>query len=120
MYVNGYVIAVPDENKDAYVKVAHAFLEIAKDYGVIEIVENWERDVPDGEQTDFRRAVNAKAGERIVFSWVIWPDKKTEEEGHKKMWDDPRMKDFGEMPFDGKRMILGGFEPIVRFHKDAG
>ena len=117
MYVNGYILAVPEEKKDAYVAATKIFAEVAKDFGALEIFENWELEVPDGEQTDYRRAVKALPGEKIVFSWVVWPDRKTGAVAHKGMWDDPRMKDMGKMPFDGKRMIMGGFEPILTYHK---
>lgn len=80
---------------------------------MIEIVEAWEADVPDGKLTDFRRAVNLEEGEKVVFSWVIWPDKATADAAHEKMMADPRMEQMGEMPFDGKRMVFGGFEPIL-------
>ncbi len=112
MYINGYVVAVPEGNKAAYQAVAEKFTEIARDYGVLEVVENWEVSIPDGEQTDFRKAVKAEPGEKIVFSWVIWPDQETAKPGHQRMWEDDRMKDFGDMPFDGKRMIFGDFEPL--------
>jgi uncharacterized protein YbaA (DUF1428 family) len=117
MYVNGYVLAVPDENKGAYLAVAKIFAEVAKDFGAVEIFENWELEVPDGEHTDYRRAVGAQPGEKIVFSWVVWPDRKSAAVAHKGMWEDPRMKAVGEMPFDGKRMIVGGFEPLLAYHK---
>ena len=116
MYVNGYVLAVPDDMKDAYVAMAKIFADVAKDFGALEIFENWEVEVPDGEQTDYRRAVNALPGERIVFSWVVWPDRKTGAVAHKGMWSDPRMKNVESVPFDGKRMIMGGFEPILAYH----
>lgn len=80
---------------------------------MLEIVENWEVNVPDGQVTDFRKAVNASADEKIVTSWVIWPDRETADRGHKKMMEDPRMAEMKEMPFDGKRMVFGSFEPIV-------
>ena len=118
MYVNGYIIAVPEKNKDAYIAAANKFAEVARDFGVLEIFENWELEVPDGEETDYRRAVKALPGEKIVFSWAVWPDRKTGAEAHKGMWTDPRMKEMGSMPFDGKRMIMGGFEPIVSYRKD--
>lgn len=118
MYVNGYILAVPEKNKDAYLAIAKVFAEVAKDFGAIEIFENWELEVPDGALTDYRKAVNARGDEKIVFSWVIWPDRKTGSSAHKGMWDDPRMKSLGEMPFDGKRMILGGFDPMLSFRKD--
>ena len=119
MYVNGFVIAVPEANKEAYRDVAEKFWDIAKDYGAKSQVECWEVDVPDGHTTDFRRAVKCADGEKIVFSWVIWDDKETADASHDKMMADPRMaENFGaadgsDMPFDGKRMIYGGFEPLV-------
>ncbi len=117
MYVNGYLIGVPEEKKDAYINIAKTFAAVAADFGALEIFENWEKEVPDGDVTDYRRAVNAEPGERIVFSWVIWPDRETAAVAHKGMIEDPRMQGLGEMPFDGKRMILGGFEPIVTYRK---
>ena len=115
MYVNTYVLGVPEDRKDDYVRIAEICAEVAKDYGALEIFENWECEVPDGELTDYRRAVNAEPGEKIVLSWVIWPDRKTGAIAHKKMYEDPRMTELGAMPFDGRRMILGGFEPIVTY-----
>jgi uncharacterized protein YbaA (DUF1428 family) len=118
MYVNGYVLAVPEDKKEEYIAIAKIFAEVAKDFGAIEIFENWELEVPDGKQTDFRRAVKAVPGEKIVFSWTIWPDRETGAVAHKGMMDDPRLKDMGELPIDGKRMIMGGFEPIVTHRQD--
>lgn len=121
MYVNGFVLAVPETSKQAYREVAEKFWELAKDYGALSQVECWEADVKDGHTTDFRMAVKAEPGERIVFSWVTWPDRATADASHDKMMADPRMAEqFGDgsqMPFDGKRMIYGGFEPLV--WKDA-
>ena len=113
MYVNGFVLAVPEANKDAYREVAEKFWELAREFGAQSQIEGWEVDVKDGHTTDFRRATKAEAGEKIVFSWVTWPDKTTADAAEKKMMEDPRMEEFGDMPFDGKRMIYGGFEPIV-------
>ena len=118
MYINTYVLGVPEAKKDDYVRIARRFAEIAKDFGALEIFENWELEVPDGRDTDYRRAVKAEPDEKIVLSWVIWPDRETGARAHKGMLADPRMADIGEMPFDGKRMILGGFEPIVWYRKD--
>jgi len=112
MYINGFVVAVPEGNKDKYRQVAEQFWNIAKEYGALTQVEGWESDISDGKVTDFRRAVKAEDGEKIVFSWVTWPDKNTADASHDKMMADPRMKTMG-MPFDGKRMIFGGFEPLV-------
>ena len=118
-YVNTYIVSVPEHKKNEYVRIARQFTEIAKDFGAVEIFENWELEVPDGDVTDYRKAVKAEAGERIVLSWVVWPDRETAARAHKEMFTDPRMEDMGEMPFDTKRMILGGFEPIVAYHKDV-
>jgi len=118
MYIQGFVVAVPEGNKQAYRDVAAKFADFAKDFGVIEIMEAWEADVPDGKQTDFRRAVQIEPGEKVVFSWVIWPDKATADGAHAQMMSDPRMRDMGEMPFDGKRMIFGGFEPLLSVGRD--
>jgi uncharacterized protein YbaA (DUF1428 family) len=112
-YVNGFVVAVPADNKQAYKETAEKFWELAQEFGALSQVECWEDDVKDGHTTDFRRAVKAETGEKIVFSWVTWPDKAIAEAAEKKMMEDPRMEEFGEMPFDGKRMVYGGFEPLV-------
>ena len=114
MYVSGFLLAVPEGNKAAYKKVAEDFWAIAKDYGALSQVECWEVDVPDGKTTDMRMAVKAEPGEKIVFSWVTWPDRETCDGSHEKMMADPRMEAMDQtMPFDGKRMIFGGFEPLV-------
>lgn len=118
MYVQGFVIPVPEANQDAYRKVAETFWPIAKDYGALSQIECWEADVKDGTTTDFRQAVKAEDGERIVFAWMTWPDRATAEAAHEKMMADPRMAEqFGapdgsDMPFDGRRMIFGGFAPL--------
>ncbi len=117
MYVNTYILGVPEGRKDDYRRIAETYAEVAKDHGAIEIFENWELEVPDGEQTDYRKAIHAEPGEKIVLSWVIWPDRETGAIAHKKMLEDPRMAGMGDMPFDGRRMILGGFEPMVTFRK---
>ncbi len=118
MYVNTYILGVPEEKKDTYIRIANLFAEVAKDFGAIEIFENWELEVPDGEHTDYRRAVRAEPGEKIVLGWIVWPDRETGAKAHKGMFADPRMAELGEMPFDGKRMIMGGFEPILTYRKD--
>lgn len=118
MYINGYVLGVPEDKKAVYVEVAEVFAEVAKEYGAIEIFENWEVEVPDGEHTDYRKAIKALPNEKIVFSWVIWPDRETGAAAHKGMWEDPRMKEVSDLPIDGKRMIMGGFEPVFSYRKD--
>lgn len=118
MYVNAYILGVPEEAKESYTEACRIFGEVAKEYGALEIYENWEKEVPDGEHTDFRRAIKAEPGEKIVMSWVIWPDRKAGDKAHKGIFADPRMEKIGEMPIDGKRMIIGGFEPIFSYHKE--
>lgn len=76
------------------------------------MLDCWQDDVPHGQHTDFHRAVAATVDESIVFSWVVWPSKEIRDAGHAKMRTDPRMNG-AAMPFDGRRMIFGGFTPIA-------
>lgn len=114
-YVDGFVIAVPTANKEAYRKVAEAMVPVFKDFGALSVVECWGDDTPAGEVTSFPLAVKAKDDETVVFSWITWPDKKTRDAAYPDFMDDPRLKDLGpeKMPFDGKRMIYGGFETLL-------
>lgn len=111
-YVDGFVLAVPAENKDAYLELAGKAAPIFREYGALRVVECWGDDVPDGEVTDFRRSVQAREDEVVLFSWIEWPSKEVRDAGIEKMKSDARMKPEG-MPFDGKRMIFGGFAPIL-------
>jgi uncharacterized protein YbaA (DUF1428 family) len=111
-YVDGFVVAVPAANRDAYLAHARAALPMFKDYGALRMVECWGDDVPDGKVTDFKSAVKAKEDEVVVFSWIEWPSKAVRDAGMKRMMEDPRMKDM-KMPFDGQRMVFGGFRPIL-------
>jgi len=111
-YVDGFVAAVPVVNKDAYLAHAKMALPLFKEFGATRMVECWGDDVPDGKVTDFKRAVKAEEGEVVLFSWIEWPSKEVRDAGMKKMMEDPRMRGM-EMPFDGKRMIFGGFQPIL-------
>jgi uncharacterized protein YbaA (DUF1428 family) len=87
---------------------------VFKEYGALRVVEAWGDDVPDGKVTDFRRAVAAKDGEVIVFSFIEWPSKGARDEAWPKLMADPRMKpDKATMPFDGQRMIYGGFATML-------
>ena len=114
MYIQGFLIPVPESKKSEYKYIAERFWEIAKDYGALSQVEAWEADVKDGKFTDFRRAVDLQPGEKVVFAWMTWKDRATAEASHDKLMADPRMQQFGDtMPFDGKRMVIGGFEPLV-------
>ncbi|MBJ6131499.1 DUF1428 domain-containing protein [Ochrobactrum sp. Q0168] len=113
-YIEGFVVAVPKANKEIYRKHAATAAELFKEFGVTRMVEAWGDDVPDGKVTDFRRAVQAADDEEVVFSWFEYPDKATRDAANQKMMSDPRMAAMGsEMPFDGKRMIMGGFSTIL-------
>jgi uncharacterized protein YbaA (DUF1428 family) len=112
-YIDGFVMAVPDANRQAFIDHAGKFDPIFLEFGATRVLECWGDDVPDGKVTDFRRSVQAEEGESVVFSWVEWPDKATRDAGMEKFMQDPRMQAAGDMPFDGKRMIYGGFAPVL-------
>ncbi|WP_428775043.1 DUF1428 domain-containing protein [Vibrio sp.] len=113
-YVDGFVAAVPTANKQKYVEHAKIAAEMFKDFGAMQVIETWGDEVPEGEVTSFPMAVKAEENETVVFSWVIWPSKETRDAGWQRMMDDPRMHpDQNPMPFDGKRLIYGGFNIIV-------
>jgi len=112
-YVDGYVVPVPTGNKAAYLKLAQDASVIFKEHGATHVVECWGEDVPEGKVTDFRRAVAAEEGENVVFSWIVWPDKATRDAGMEKAMKDERMQPGDDMPFNGQRMIFGGFEVLV-------
>jgi uncharacterized protein YbaA (DUF1428 family) len=112
-YIDGFVAAVPRDKKDAYRKHAAGAVAMFKEFGATRQVEAWGDDVPDGKVTDFKGAVKAKPDEVVVFAWLEYPDKATRDAANQKIMSDPKMKDLGaQMPFDGQRMIFGGFQPI--------
>lgn len=121
-YVDGFVIAVPTANKQKFIDHAKLGGSVFMDLGALRVVECWGGDVPEGKLTDFRKAVKAKDDETVVFAWIEWPDKQTRDAAHATMTDwmsnpekaDPRMNpDKNPTPFDGGRLIYGGFGPVV-------
>lgn len=112
-YVDGFIVPVPEGKKEAYHEMAAKAAPIFREHGATRVVEAWGNDLPRGKTTDFFMAAKAEEGENIVFSWIIWPSKEARDAGWEKVMADERMKPPAEMPFDGKRMFWGGFDPIV-------
>jgi uncharacterized protein YbaA (DUF1428 family) len=113
-YFEGFVAAVPEANKEVYRAHAADAAPIFQELGVKRHFEAWDSDVPEGKVTDFRKSVDAKPDEKVVFAWFEYPDKAARDAANEKMRSDERMKEMGaNMPFDGKRMIYGGFDGIV-------
>ena len=113
-YIDGFVAAIPNTNKEAYRTFAEKAWPIFRDLGAVAVWECWGDEVPDGEVTSFRMAVQAKENETVLFSWTAWPDKETRDEGWSKMMSDPKIGEaMSDMPMDGKRMIYGGFSPLL-------
>ena len=113
-YFEGFVVPVPQANKEEYRKHATDAAPLFQEFGVKRMVETWGDDVADGKVTDFKKAVAAEDGETVVFSWFEYPDRAARDAANQKMMSDPRMQEMGSsMPFDGKRMIMGGFDAIV-------
>lgn len=113
-YVDGFVAAVPAANREAYRQHAEKAAVVFKEYGALNVVECWGDDVPEGKLTSFSMAVKREENEAVVFSWITWPSRQVRDEAWKKVITDPRLKpDTNPMPFDGKRLIYGGFEVIV-------
>jgi len=111
-YVDGFVLAVPTANRDTYREHAHWAAKIFKEHGALTVVECWGDDVPDGKLTSFPLAVQRKPDETVVFSWITWASRAERDAGMKKVMEDTRMKGV-KMPFDGQRMIYGGFAVLL-------
>jgi uncharacterized protein YbaA (DUF1428 family) len=113
-YIDGFVIAVPTASKQKFIDHARNGDSVFLEFGATRVLECWGEDVPEGKLTDFRRAVQATPEETVVFSWIEWPDKPTRDAGMAKVMEDPRLSpENNPMPFDGKRLIFGGFVPVV-------
>lgn len=117
-YVEGFVIPVPIGKKEAYRAMAAKAAPIFLEYGATQIVECWGDDLPEGKATDFKRAVNAESAENIVFSWIVYPSKQVRDAANQRVMEDPRLKMDGvDMPFDMRRMIVGGFELLLQMDR---
>ncbi|MEO5671271.1 MAG: DUF1428 domain-containing protein [Ramlibacter sp.] len=112
-YIDGLVASVPTANRETYIRHTSQMAVLFKEHGALEVVDCWGDDVPEGKLTSFTMAVKREPNESVVFSWITWPSRAVRDEAWKKIMADPRMETFGKsMPFDGKRMIFGGFQVI--------
>lgn len=112
-YVDGFLLAVPTANKQAYHDLASKAADVFIKHGALHVVETWGDEIPDGQHTDFKMSVKATPDETVVFSWIMWPSKEVRDAGMKSFMEDPLMQEMSDMPFDGKRMIYGGFKPLI-------
>ena len=113
-YIDGFLAAVPTANKDAFRKHAEAAAAVFKEHGALSVAECWGDDVPEGKLTSFPMAVQRKDDETVVFSWIVWPTRAARDQAWEKVMADPRLSpETNPMPFDGKRLIYGGFDMIV-------
>jgi uncharacterized protein YbaA (DUF1428 family) len=120
-YFEGFIVPVPEANKDAFRAHANELAPLLREIGVRRQVESWDSDVPEGKVTDFRKAVDAKPDEKVVIAWFEYPDRQARDSANEKMMSDPRMADVGgDAPFDGKRMIFAGFDAIVEEGSPGG
>lgn len=113
-YVDGFLVAVPKDKLDEYKKLSRKAGKIWMEHGALSFVECAADDVQEGKLTSFPRAVKLKDDETVVFSWIVYRSRRERDAINKKVMSDPRLKmDPSSMPFDGKRMVWGGFKPIV-------
>ncbi len=110
-YLDAFVAAVPSDKKNEYMKHAELAKEVFKKHGAVRVVECWGDDVPDGEKTSFLSAVQCQSDETVVLPWISWPSKQARDEGMPAIMED--MESLGEMPFDGSRVIFGGFNVVM-------
>lgn len=115
-YVDGFVLAVPKKNLADYKKLAQKAGKVWLEHGALEFRECVADDVKVGKLTSFPQAVKLKAGEVVVFSYIVYKSRAARDKINKKVMEDPRLNDMmagKDMPFDGKRMVYGGFETLV-------
>ncbi|GAA3527105.1 DUF1428 domain-containing protein [Zobellella aerophila] len=113
-YVDGFVAAVPTKNKELYIRYARDAALVFKEHGALKLVECWGDDVPEGKLTSFPMAVKCREDETVVFSWILWPSREVRDRAMPKVMEDPRLQaEAKPMPFDGKRLIYGGFAMVV-------
>ena len=113
-YIDGFVAAVADAKRETYIRYATEIARLFKKHGALRVVECWGDDVPEGQLTSFPMAVRREPGETVVFAWIVWPDKATRDAAHPKMAADPLAQpETNPMPFDGKRLIYGGFQMVL-------
>ena len=114
IYMDGFVAAVPTANREKFLKHAEEAATLFKEHGALKVIEGWGDNVPDGKVTSFPMAVKRKPDETVVFSWILWPSRDVRNEAMPKIMADPRMQpENNPMPFDGKRVIFGGFEVLL-------
>ncbi len=120
MYIALAALSVSPANREAYLEAAEFMAQWSIAHGALEVVEAWESHVPEGVNTDFRKAVAAPPGEKIVTGWVIWPDKATLDKAKAAMEKGEGFENYpeGDPPFDGSRLIFGEFEPILMKKRD--
>ncbi|ODU21957.1 MAG: RNA signal recognition particle [Sphingomonas sp. SCN 67-18] len=119
-YIDGFLVPVPNDKREAYREMAATVAPLFREYGALQLVECWGDDIPVGKTTDFRMAVKAEEHENVVFSWIVWPSKEARDAGNAKLMADPRMQpDMDAMPFDGKRMVFGGFSLLLDTAEDG-
>ncbi|PXX99385.1 DUF1428 domain-containing protein [Halomonas sp. LBP4] len=113
-YVDGFVAAVPTANREKFIQHARDAAVVFKEHGALKVVECWGDDVPEGQVTSFPMAVKCQPDETVVFSWLVWPSREVRDRAMAKVMEDPRLQpDVNPMPFDGQRLVYGGFEVIV-------
>lgn len=113
-YIDGFVAAVPTANREQYIQHARDAAVVFKEHGALRVVECWGDDVPEGKLTSFPLAVQCRPDETVIFSWLVWPSREVRDQAMAKVMVDPRLQpDVNPMPFDGKRLIYGGFEVVV-------